>query len=437
MITAGLTAYYMSRQVMLVFGGQARWIEHNDAHGAAGTAAGHEAGAGGSHGVAGEPHEAPWVMTMPLIVLGVALHDRLADQRPLRRPRLPRQVAGPGLPRHHRPCRSRWRRAPSGRSARLRWGCRSSACSPACVCGGRRRTGPSWSRPCWRTAGTSTRASPRPYPGPLPRIASAFSFGVDLGLIDGTINGLARLTAQTGRQLRRVQTGYVRNYALGIGIGAAIILAYVATRVGELTAVTSSMPILTIIVFLPLVGAAVVALIPSALERRLAKPIGMAFAVVELALVAYLVVDFQSGQAGFQFVSQHSWLSDFGISWEVGVDGISLFLVAMTALLFPVAMAGPTLVGNARAFMGWMLLLEAACMGTFLSMDLFLFFVMFEITLVPGYFIDRRLGRVPPELRGDEVLHLHLRRARPSCSWPSWPWSCSPPPPTTATRPSI
>ncbi len=136
----------------------------------------------------------------------------------------------------------------------------------------------------------------------------------------------------------------------------------------------------------------------------------MAFAVVELAFVAYLVVDFQSGQAGFQFVSQHSWLSDFGISWKVGVDGISLFLVAMTALLFPVAMAGPTLVGSARAFMGWMLLLEAACMGTFLALDLFLFFVMFEITLVPGLLHHRRLGRAPAQLRGDEVLHLHLRR---------------------------
>ncbi len=150
---------------------------------------------------------------------------------------------------------------------------------------------------------------------------------------------------------------------------------------------TSSVPILTIIVFLPLAGAALVALIPAAAEDRLAKPIGLGVAILELALVAYLVVDFQSGQAGFQFVSRHSWLGDFGISWEVGVDGISLFLVAMTALLFPVAMFGPTLVGSARAFMGWMLLLEAACMGTFLSMDLFLFFVMFEITLVPGYFI--------------------------------------------------
>jgi NADH-quinone oxidoreductase subunit M len=147
---------------------------------------------------------------------------------------------------------------------------------------------------------------------------------------------------------------------------------------------TASFPILTIIVFLPLVGAAVCALIPADRESRLAKPIGLLAAVVELGLVAYLVVDFQSGQAGFQFVSHHVWLSDFGISWTVGVDGISLFLVAITALLFPVAMAGPRLIGSPKAFMGWMLLLEAACIGTFVSMDLFLFFVMFEITLVPG-----------------------------------------------------
>jgi len=150
--------------------------------------------------------------------------------------------------------------------------------------------------------------------------------------------------------------------------------------------VTSNIPILTIIVFLPLVGAALVALLPAA-SADLAKPIGFLTAALELILVIYLVVDFKGGQAGFEFVSQHSWIGQFGIAWKVGVDGISLFLVAMTALLFPVAMVGPKITGSARAFMFWMLLLEAACMGTFLSMDLFLFFVMFEVTLVPGYFI--------------------------------------------------
>ncbi len=167
---------------------------------------------------------------------------------------------------------------------------------------------------------------------------------------------------------------------------------------------TTGIPLLNIIVFLPLAGAIVCMLLPSAswspaapgttAEGRLGRPAlglagysGILFARVELGFVAYLVVDFPRGAAGFQYVSDHPWIGAFGIRWSLGVDGISLFLVAMTALLFPVAMFGPTLRGSSRSFMAWMLLLEAACMGTFLSLDLFVFFVMFEITLVPGYFI--------------------------------------------------
>jgi NADH-quinone oxidoreductase subunit M len=169
---------------------------------------------------------------------------------------------------------------------------------------------------------------------------------------------------------------------------------------------TTGIPILNIIVFLPLAGAIVCMLLPSAswsprggrshptdgTARSPLGPAGMAgllFAFAELAFVIFLVIDFPSSghAAGFQFVSSHSWIGAFGIDWSLGVDGISLFLVAMTAILFPVAMFGPVLRGNSRAFMAWMLLLEAACMGTFLSLDLFVFFVMFEITLVPGYFI--------------------------------------------------
>jgi NADH-quinone oxidoreductase subunit M len=167
---------------------------------------------------------------------------------------------------------------------------------------------------------------------------------------------------------------------------------------------TTGIPLLNIIVFLPLAGAIISMLLPSAAwspdhgsttadgtpTRPALGPagiVGLLFAVAELGFVVYLVIDFPGGAAGFQFVTSHSWIGAFGIRWTLGVDGISLFLVAMTALLFPVAMFGPTLRGNSRSFMAWMLLLEAACMGTFLSLDIFVFFVMFEITLVPGYFL--------------------------------------------------
>ncbi len=146
-------------------------------------------------------------------------------------------------------------------------------------------------------------------------------------------------------------------------------------------------PLLTAIIFLPLVGAAVVALLPASREAQLAKTVGAVVMAAELALVATMVVEFDLHNAGFQFVSNHGWIGQFGIDWHVGVDGISLFLVAMTSLLFPVALLGPRAGGSAKRLVGWMLLLEAACVGTFLSLDLFLFFVMFEITLVPGYFL--------------------------------------------------
>ena len=76
-----------------------------------------------------------------------------------------------------------------------------------------------------------------------------------------------------------------------------------------------------------------------------------------------------------------------GIAWNLGVDGISLFLVVLTGVLFPLALLGADPHHDAKPYMAWMLLLEAGLMGAFLSLDLFLFFVFFEIVLVPMYFL--------------------------------------------------
>jgi NADH-quinone oxidoreductase subunit M len=147
--------------------------------------------------------------------------------------------------------------------------------------------------------------------------------------------------------------------------------------------------VLDLIVFLPLGAAIVVALLPKTAPSNVAKAISLAAAVAELAVVLWMVIAFKTGDAhaGFQFTSHQSWLSPLSISWYLGVDGISLFLVAMTALLFPIAMASPPAGRSPRAYLGWMLLLESACMTTFLSLDAFLFFAAFEVTLVPGYFL--------------------------------------------------
>ncbi len=149
-----------------------------------------------------------------------------------------------------------------------------------------------------------------------------------------------------------------------------------------------SFPILEVIIFLPLGAAIVVALLPlSAFTAT--RWLALGAAIVEFAFTIWMVVAFKTGNAhaGFQFTSLEEWFRALNISWYLGVDGISVFLVAMTALLFPIAMASPPVDRSPRAYLGWMLLLESACMASFLSLDAFLFFVAFEVTLVPGYFI--------------------------------------------------
>src|SRR5262245_10688512 len=150
----------------------------------------------------------------------------------------------------------------------------------------------------------------------------------------------------------------------------------------------TSFPLLTSIILVPAVGALVVALLPKN-EVRLVKLVGILFALATAALTIYLLIDFDKSADGFQFVSQHVWIEALGIDWHVGVDGISLFLVVLTGVLFPLAFWGGAADANhdVKAYTGWMLLLEAGVLGTFLALDLFLFFIFFEIVLVPMYFL--------------------------------------------------
>ena len=145
-------------------------------------------------------------------------------------------------------------------------------------------------------------------------------------------------------------------------------------------------PILTALVLVPAAGALAVALIPRA-RAELHRGVALLFTAATAALALWLLAAFDTGDAGYQFVTDRPWIPDFGISWHLGVDGISLFLVVLTAVLFPIAMLGSTPSHDAKPYYAWLLLLEAGCLGVFVALDLFLFFVMFEIVLVPMYFL--------------------------------------------------
>jgi NADH-quinone oxidoreductase subunit M len=154
---------------------------------------------------------------------------------------------------------------------------------------------------------------------------------------------------------------------------------------------TSSFPYLTTLVLVPAAAAVVVALVPGA-QRRVVQVVGVVTSLAVLGIAAAATVAFTAGYGGYQFISSHQWIAAFGISWSLGMDGISLFLVLMTALLFPIALVVSGERAGDKSFVAWILVLEAGCLGSFLALDLLLFFLFFELTLVPVYFLIAGFG---------------------------------------------
>jgi len=145
-------------------------------------------------------------------------------------------------------------------------------------------------------------------------------------------------------------------------------------------------PILSLLVLVPAVGSLLVAVL-SKRQPDLVKAAALLTSVLAGGLSLWALFAFEKGSDGYQFVSQHSWISEWGISWHLGIDGISLFLVVLTGILFPLVIAGVDPHHDHKRYLSWMLLLEAGVMGSFISLDLVLFFVFFEIVLVPMYFL--------------------------------------------------
>ncbi|MFM9083489.1 MAG: NADH-quinone oxidoreductase subunit M [Actinomycetota bacterium] len=145
-------------------------------------------------------------------------------------------------------------------------------------------------------------------------------------------------------------------------------------------------PILSALVLVPVVGAVLVALMSTRRPEQV-KLVATVVSVATAGMSLWLLSSFDSHSGGFQFVSRHEWIGAWGISWHLGVDGISLFMVVLTGILFPLVILGVDPHHDEKRYLAWLLMLEAGVMGSFLSLDLFLFFVFFEIVLVPMYFL--------------------------------------------------
>ena len=148
---------------------------------------------------------------------------------------------------------------------------------------------------------------------------------------------------------------------------------------------------LTVGTFLPLVGVLIMLFIPKA-EEALIKSVAIATAIATLAVGIYTMTQFDFGNAGaMQFVAQHDWISVIKSSYYIGIDGISLplYLLSMiiTVLVMIYSWDHVPSPGNPKAFFILMLILQTGMAGTFIARDLILFFVFFELVLLPMYFM--------------------------------------------------
>ncbi len=150
--------------------------------------------------------------------------------------------------------------------------------------------------------------------------------------------------------------------------------------------------LLTLILFIPLFSAIVVGLLPSE-EKKLIRWTAMILSLIPLILSIWMWLNFNSDLSGFQFQQQKTWYEAINSSFHIGVDGISLTMVLLTTLLTPIAiLASFGIQDRLKAYMALFLLLEVGMLGVFVSLDLLLFFVFWEIGLVPMYFLINQWG---------------------------------------------
>jgi len=150
--------------------------------------------------------------------------------------------------------------------------------------------------------------------------------------------------------------------------------------------------LLTLILFFPVLAAVVVLCLPKEALKAI-RWTAFGLSLVPFLLTIVLWAQFQTGQAGFQFQEQASWYAAIHSTFHVGVDGLSLTMVLLTTLLTPVALlASFNITDRLKAFMFLFLILETGMLGVFMSLDLLIFFVFWEIGLVPMYFLINQWG---------------------------------------------
>ena len=145
---------------------------------------------------------------------------------------------------------------------------------------------------------------------------------------------------------------------------------------------------LNLLLFLPLLGVGLLLATPAGRDD-LARALTLGVTVVQFGLAAWLYARFEAGVAGLQFQTRVPWIEAWGVHYQIGLDGFNLLLVAMTAFLAPLVVAGArtAIARDLKLFHAMVLLIQFAMLGAFLAQDLFLFYVFWETMLIPMFLL--------------------------------------------------
>ena len=146
--------------------------------------------------------------------------------------------------------------------------------------------------------------------------------------------------------------------------------------------------VLPVILALPVLGAIFVMVTPKG-EASLQRGIGLAVSTITFLVSLLMLAYFKDERAGYQLVLDSSWVGPLGIRFKTGVDGVALWLVLLTTFLTPITLlaATRTIEKHVREFVAAMLILETGMLGAFVALDVFVFYVFWEVMLIPMYLL--------------------------------------------------
>jgi NADH-quinone oxidoreductase subunit M len=156
---------------------------------------------------------------------------------------------------------------------------------------------------------------------------------------------------------------------------------------------SSAISLATVVLFIPIVGLIILLFLREDTQHEQIKWAALGTSLVTFVFSLLLWIGYDPGQPGLQFVQKMNWIPSAGISYYVGVDGLSILLIILTTFIMPLAILSSFKAhvlherGREKLYYVFMLLLEFAMIGVFMAQDLFLFYIFWEVTLVPMYFL--------------------------------------------------